>query len=703
MSVFFQIMKSRVIASAILAGLLLPGLCSQALGVGRPTISNHFTAVANDVANLTDSGNVPIVTDSRRTVTFFDSANIGNGPLFSVALPFEGQGAVNASAYEEFSSITVDRTTGDIYVLAFDNFNTASDSPTQYGVDIDGKDTTGDYDLYKINFQTVLNNWKTNFQGKDARTLGGALALGGPAPNVPVGGVATSTPPNTNQALTADIMKDYITYGVTTPYSAEVTASTLHQSPNGATDIRQSNGFVLNGAIEKIGEINRNRYTSTSNFFNPTLNFIDPSKLFMIDDARQATIAGSGNNPANDYDYRMIERLSTSPGAAKVRLNGADVTATDPGRTAPDGGFNLSTTQSWESRRIGQMLLDTDETATASFLSDPQSSAYYSNGTIRGVWVADRDRELGGKNPVPDTISGDDVAFLQLDANGNSLGYRQFNLAGNPTKFELDNDPGGTLHGPGRVGQLFTASNGDLIVVEEGFRDQLVGGTNTFSDHDGLAPTEPGVFRGAVSYDVGGKISITWGPKTLLTPAKDVVTTTGLPNSFPELGYYSSYDPATNKVYFATPGTKDTTPQFHMNWFVLDLTTGVTSSYLNMDESVSLFVDPANNYDSQQKVLAFSLGVAGDYNSDGVVDAADYTVWRDHLGQTFALPNEASGVTTGMVTQEDYDYWKLHFGEGASGSGAGSLASGSVPEPTGIALAAIGMIGLLVGRRRFGR
>ena len=37
--------------------------------------------------------------------------------------------------------------------------------------------------------------------------------------------------------------------------------------------------------------------------------------------------------------------------------------------------------------------------------------------------------------------------------------------------------------------------------------------------------------------------------------------------------------------------------------------------------------------------------VIGDYNQDGIVDAADYTVWRDHLGQTFALPNRDPGNT----------------------------------------------------------
>ncbi|HEY4232872.1 MAG TPA: PEP-CTERM sorting domain-containing protein, partial [Lacipirellulaceae bacterium] len=52
----------------------------------------------------------------------------------------------------------------------------------------------------------------------------------------------------------------------------------------------------------------------------------------------------------------------------------------------------------------------------------------------------------------------------------------------------------------------------------------------------------------------------------------------------------------------------------------------------------------------------------GDYNNDHVVNAADYTIWRDHLGQTFQLQNEGQGVTPGMVTQEDYNTWRANFG-----------------------------------------
>ena len=64
----------------------------------------------------------------------------------------------------------------------------------------------------------------------------------------------------------------------------------------------------------------------------------------------------------------------------------------------------------------------------------------------------------------------------------------------------------------------------------------------------------------------------------------------------------------------------------------------------------------------------------GDYNNSGVtslpcqptgcgaVDAADYTVWRDHLGQAFPLPNRYRAIT-GNVSQSDYTAWKNNFGK----------------------------------------
>jgi hypothetical protein len=52
------------------------------------------------------------------------------------------------------------------------------------------------------------------------------------------------------------------------------------------------------------------------------------------------------------------------------------------------------------------------------------------------------------------------------------------------------------------------------------------------------------------------------------------------------------------------------------------------------------------------------------YNGDGVFDAADYTVWRDSLGQNVTQGTGADGNGDGFVGLHDYGFWKDHFGNG---------------------------------------
>jgi hypothetical protein len=80
------------------------------------------------------------------------------------------------------------------------------------------------------------------------------------------------------------------------------------------------------------------------------------------------------------------------------------------------------------------------------------------------------------------------------------------------------------------------------------------------------------------------------------------------------------------------------------------------------------------------------VGVPGDYNNDGTVNAADYTVWRDHLGQMFPLVNR-DGTNSGAINANDYTYWVNHFGQHlGSGTGAGTAA----PEPGSFLMAVVG-------------
>lgn len=88
--------------------------------------------------------------------------------------------------------------------------------------------------------------------------------------------------------------------------------------------------------------------------------------------------------------------------------------------------------------------------------------------------------------------------------------------------------------------------------------------------------------------------------------------------------------------------------------------------------------------------LPISPFVAGDFNDDGVVNLADYSVWRDSLGSTNST---ADANHDGKVDGKDYAIWKVNFGR--STTGAGANGSQQVPEPSawltmaGVALAAM--------------
>jgi hypothetical protein len=80
-------------------------------------------------------------------------------------------------------------------------------------------------------------------------------------------------------------------------------------------------------------------------------------------------------------------------------------------------------------------------------------------------------------------------------------------------------------------------------------------------------------------------------------------------------------------------------------------------------------------------------GLAGDFNEDGVVDAADYVYWRKAVGQGLDdLPNDNDDA--GVVGEAEYTLWKTNFGTGSGTGGSG----GGVPEPVSVGLLAIAVL-----------
>jgi alpha-tubulin suppressor-like RCC1 family protein len=71
--------------------------------------------------------------------------------------------------------------------------------------------------------------------------------------------------------------------------------------------------------------------------------------------------------------------------------------------------------------------------------------------------------------------------------------------------------------------------------------------------------------------------------------------------------------------------------------------------------------------------------VAGDFNSDGQVNLADYTVWRDSLGMT-GTDLAADANEDHVVSASDYTHWKENFGRVAHTIPEATSAS-LVPEP----------------------
>jgi uncharacterized membrane protein len=98
--------------------------------------------------------------------------------------------------------------------------------------------------------------------------------------------------------------------------------------------------------------------------------------------------------------------------------------------------------------------------------------------------------------------------------------------------------------------------------------------------------------------------------------------------------------------------------------FDLNLTGWSLDSVADMTADGRVLIGQASHQDFGDN-LAFRIEISqsGDFNGDGIVDAADYVLWRKNDGN-----------------QSGFDIWRAHFDQMA-GTGSGAETNGTVPEP----------------------
>jgi hypothetical protein len=141
------------------------------------------------------------------------------------------------------------------------------------------------------------------------------------------------------------------------------------------------------------------------------------------------------------------------------------------------------------------------------------------------------------------------------------------------------------------------------------------------------------------------------------------------------------------------------------SYTLLDYTGALGGSFGNL----ALGTTPAGfNYSLVDTGSSINLNVAAlattdpDFNDDGVIDAADWVLWRKFNPTAAPLANNAMGDADADQDNDtdDYNLWRENFAEPFPGSGGGNGGNSAVPEPATFAMLLVGLVAAAARRRR---
>ncbi len=529
------------------------------------------------------------------------------------------------------------------YTVAFSGSNVSDRASVRQG-NVSWDLTGSSYTLSNANVATpslVVGE----FQGTASlAVLGGALNT----VNAAIGGVAVGSGTITVGANTTWTNSNSLTVGSTG-------AGTL-------TIQNQGTAYVgANLSIGALGSVNLNggaiRFDGYSRGAGGMVNFTSGTVQVAGNrtvDTDAAIQDWFGASPTIGVGKKLaIEENATISAAAPVILTGGTLAANS---LTMGSGSHLTSSQSSQvmgavSAQAGSLI---DVIGGDLTIGDAtNTNGFYSNGTIHvgsnHVTLADADGAVldasaqvtlgGGANPgVLSAASG-----LVLNAGGSIVGHGTIDTLNNVTTPLVNNS---ALNGNSMT-QPLTLSG---YVTGAGSLDN-VRLTGTYSPGSGSVSVSLGnaEYDGALNIELGGTAPgsgydqvnhVLGGGAALLGGELDVALIGGF---MPNVGDMFQILTATGGV----SGTFATT--------VLPTLAG------------NLYWEVGYGPNSVTLTVA-APGLPGDFNGNGVVDAADYVVWRKGLDTTYTLA--------------DYDVWRAHFGE-STGNNAGFIfrSGPSVPEP----------------------
>lgn len=283
-------------------------------------------------------------------------------------------------------------------------------------------------------------------------------------------------------------------------------------------------------------------------------------------------------------------------------------------------------------------------------------------------------------------------------------------LDGTATGLFLKKSTGGGLDGGGRVSQTLAVPPGpewelDLLFATEDPGDANARGFNL------ILNSSPN--NGNLNLRVNGDGSVqtvttggTWIDIPNLTNAVSFSVDGNVDGDFSDTedtlnvhrlvlrGDYTTATPEYTVFISAANSTELTLSGTASRWFSNAPAAGASIGTVIISAQSS-----AGSFLVDEMVLRKLGTVPGDYNGDGLVDAADYVLWRDTKGSMVDAGTGADGDGSGTVDEGDYQFWVNNFGT-SGGSGAASGLGTNVPEPAAILLMVAGVVTLIPLVRR---